>query len=241
LTSQKESKKSTREYVWARLEQASVVQPGVHGHIPDFAGAAAAADRLAGLGAWHAARVVKVVPDRAQYPVRVRALRAGKLVYMAVPRLAEARPYYCLDPATLEVDPATAGDREAAARIAPLVSIDAMRPVDLVVCGSVAVSMNGARLGKGAGYSDIEMALLADAGLLSERTTIATTVHDLQVLDDDLPEDEHDFRVDLIVTPERVIRCESAQRPAGLDWTNVTKEQLAAIPVLRQHLGRYKD
>ena len=57
-------------------------------------------------------------------------------------------------------------------------------------------------LGKGAGYSDIEVALLAEAGLISERTMIATTVHDLQVLDEDLPEQVHDFRVDLIVTPD---------------------------------------
>jgi NAD(P)-dependent dehydrogenase (short-subunit alcohol dehydrogenase family) len=35
-----------------------------------------------------------------------------------------------------------------------------MRPVNLVVCGSVAVNRRGVRLGKGAGYSDIEVALL---------------------------------------------------------------------------------
>jgi 5-formyltetrahydrofolate cyclo-ligase len=241
LASLEDSKKSVREYVWARLEQASVVEPGVRGHIPDFAGAAGAADLLAGLGAWRAARVVKVVPDRAQYPVRVRALRAGKLLYMAVPRLAEARPFFCLDPEKLDADPEAAADREIAARIAPLVSIDAMRPVDLVVCGSVAVSRSGARLGKGAGFSDVEMALLAEAGLLSDRTVIATTVHELQVLDGELPEEEHDFRVDLIVTPERAIKCESARRPAGLDWKNVTAEQLAAIPVLKQHLQSRRD
>ena len=55
-----------------------------------------------------------------------------------------------------------------------------MRFVDLVVCGSVAVNERGARLGKGAGYSDIEVGLLAEAGLIGERTTIATTVHELQ-------------------------------------------------------------
>jgi 5-formyltetrahydrofolate cyclo-ligase len=41
-----------------------------------------------------------------------------------------------------------------------------MRPVDIVVCGSVAVNRQGARLGKGAGYSDIEVALLQEAGLI---------------------------------------------------------------------------
>jgi 5-formyltetrahydrofolate cyclo-ligase len=206
----------------------------VRGHIPDFAGSSAAADRLAGLRVWQAARVVKVVPDRAQYPVRVRALQDKKLVYMAVPRLAETRPFYCLDPRMLDLDPETAGERETAARVAPLVSLDAMQPVDLIVCGSVAVHKSGARLGKGAGFSDIEMALLTEAGLLSDDTTIATTVHELQVLDDNLPEEQHDFRIDLIITPERVIRCKSGKRPTGLDWKNLTDEQIASIPILEQ-------
>lgn len=237
MTNLADSKQSVREHVWARLENASVVEAGVRGHIPDFAGAAAAASLLAGLEAWRAAGVIKVVPDRAQYPVRVRALQDGKLLYMAVPRLAETKPFYCLDPRTLDLGPEAAGERETAARIAPMVGIESMQPVDLIVCGSVAVHRSGARLGKGAGFSDIEMALLAEAGLLSDHTTIATTVHELQVLDDDLPEDTHDFRVDLIITPERVIRCEAAKRPVGLDRTNLTREQIDYIPVLKQKFG----
>ncbi|MGD0062603.1 MAG: 5-formyltetrahydrofolate cyclo-ligase [Streptosporangiaceae bacterium] len=79
--------------------------------------------------------------------------------------------------------------------------------IDLIVCGNAAVNQRGARLGKGAGYSDIEFALLTEAGLVGERTTIVTTVHELQVLEEELPEQDHDFRVDLIVTPERVNRC----------------------------------
>ena len=241
MASFERSKQSIREHIWALLERASVVEPGVYGHIPAFAGAAAAADQLAELRAWRAASVVKVVPDRAQYPVRVRALRAGKLLYMAVPRLAEPQPFYCLDPRTLEIEPEEAADRETAARIAPLVSVDEMQPVDLIVCGSVAVNKAGARLGKGAGYSDIEMALLAETGLLNDRTTIATTIHDLQLHDDELPEEEHDFRVDLIVTPERVIQCESARRPAGLNWNNLTQQQIAAIPALYRNYQQHRN
>ena len=41
-----------------------------------------------------------------------------------------------------------------------------MPTLDLVVCGSVAVNADGARVGKGAGYSDLELALLTEAGLV---------------------------------------------------------------------------
>jgi 5-formyltetrahydrofolate cyclo-ligase len=92
--------------------------------------------------------VVKSNPDTAQLPVRVRALGEGKLLYMAVPRLATPKPFYLLDPATLTAvdDVATSA---GAARVARTVGVDDMRPVDLIVCGSVAVNLHGVRIGKG--------------------------------------------------------------------------------------------
>jgi 5-formyltetrahydrofolate cyclo-ligase len=57
-----------------------------------------------------------------------------------------------------------------------------------VVCGSVAVNHDGARVGKGGGFSDLEFALLVEAVLVGEQTVLATTVHPLQVLPEPLPE-----------------------------------------------------
>lgn len=227
-----QAKQAIRERVWALLEQERAVPPGVHGRIPAFFGAEAAADRLAELPVWQSARVVKAVPDKAQLPVRARALTEGKLVYMAVPKLAEALPFYLLDPATLTVPPSEAASSKVAASVARKVGVDEMRPVDLIVCGSVAVNRHGVRLGKGAGYSDIEVALLQEAGLIGPNTTIVTTVHTLQVVDDELPETKHDFSVDLIVTPDEVIECGPQRRPSGLYWDSLSREKIEAIPVL---------
>ena len=107
-----------------------------------------------------------------------------------------------------------------------------MLPIDLIVCGSVAVSSSGVRIGKGAGYADLEFALLLDLGLISEQTQIATSVHDVQVLDEALPETSHDFRVDWIATPTRVLRCPRVPRPPGLLWQELEPAQIAAIPAL---------
>jgi 5-formyltetrahydrofolate cyclo-ligase len=227
-----QTKQEARERVWALLEREHAVPPGVHGRIPSFFGADEAADRLAELPEWHTARVVKAVPDTAQEPVRARALREGKLVYMAVPKLAGARPFYLLDPETLQATPEEAAVRHTATQVGLQVDVDAMRPVDLIVCGSVAVNRRGVRLGKGAGYSDIEVALLQEAGLIGPETTIVTTVHALQVVDDELPETKHDFSVDLIVTPDAVIRCGEPRRPQGLLWDELSAEKIKAIPAL---------
>jgi 5-formyltetrahydrofolate cyclo-ligase len=228
-------KNAVRERVWQALDAAGVVEPpGAAGHIPSFVGAEQAARRLTALESWKQARVVKANPDRAQLPVRQLALEQGKLVYMAVPKIASIAPFYALDPATVEL---AAADSKQAKTLAPSVSLNEMRPVDFIVCGTVAVNRSGVRIGKGAGYSDIEVALLTEAGLIGPETTIVTTVHQLQVLDEELPETEHDFSVDYIVTPDDVIQCGPPRRPSGLVREHLTPEKIAAIPVLAARLG----
>jgi 5-formyltetrahydrofolate cyclo-ligase len=231
-----DAKRAVRDRVWAALDAAGTVDPpGAAGHIPSFIGADEAARRLADLEVWQRAAVVKSNPDRAQLPVRKRALDEGKLVYMAVPRMATLQPFYELDPTQHGREVA---DSKRAKELVRTVGPDQMRPVDLVVCGSVAVDRQGVRIGKGAGYSDLEVALLVEAGLVSSETTICTTVHDLQVVDEELPEADHDFRVDLIITPTELIECGPPRRPTGILRDALRPEQLASIPVLGSNRGR---
>jgi 5-formyltetrahydrofolate cyclo-ligase len=223
--------------VWALLEQKGAARfPGAHGRIPNFVGAEAAAERLASLPEWHRARVVKANPDSPQLPVRSRALKDGKLVFMAVPKLAEPRPFVRLDPSRISGTVRSAASIKGGMKQGRPVLFGQMRRVDLVVCGTVAVNRSGARVGKGGGYSDLEFALLTEAGLIDDKTMIATTVHDLQVVDEGLPETDHDFRVDIIVTPSAVIRtgASARQRPTGILWPHLDPEKIAAIPVLAQ-------
>lgn len=223
------AKQVVRERVWALLES---THGNVTGRIPSFIGADSAAARLAEHSSWQAAGVIKAVPDRAQLPVRARALQEGKRIYMASPKLATENPFYLLDPEKLGIPPIEAAERRTAAEVAQPVGVHEMPVVDLIVCGSVAVNSAGVRLGKGAGYSDIEVALLQEAGLIGPNTLIATTVHPLQVVKEVLPESEHDFRVDLIVTPDETIECPPHPRPPGIIWEHLTPDSIAAIPAL---------
>ena len=233
------AKQEVRERVWELLERERVARfPGAKGRVPNFAGAPAAAERLASLPAWRAARVLKANPDAPQLPVRARALDDGKLVYMAVPRLTDQRPFILLDPAHLEVPPRRAASIGGSARAGRRVGVAELRPVDLVVCGSVAVNRQGVRVGKGGGYSDLEFALLVEAGLIGADTVLATTVHPLQVLDEELPETSHDFRLDLIVAGEEVITCRRRHRPPGILWDHLDAAKIAAIPALAERRER---
>jgi 5-formyltetrahydrofolate cyclo-ligase len=218
------AKQDVRERVWTALERERAARfPGAKGRIPNFDGADTAADRLSALRQWSSARVVKANPDSPQLPVRRRALADGKLLYMAVPRLREERPFVRLrSEATIK----------GAMRDGRPIRIDDMERVDLVVCGSVAVNRAGARVGKGGGYSDLELGLLVEAALVDEETVIVTTVHPLQVLDEELPETEHDFRVDVVVTPDDVVETGARKRPPGILWDHLEETKIAAVPVL---------
>src|SRR5919197_1786697 len=228
-------KDEVRKRVWELMERTGVARfPGARGRIPNFAGAEDAARRLASLQEWSGARVVKANPDSPQLPVRVRALTDGKILYMAVPRLRERKPFILLDPRALRLPPRRAASITGGIRAGRPVSIGRMRPVDLVVCGSVAVNRKGARVGKGGGFSDLEFGLLSEAGLIGERTVVATTVHPCQVLEEDLPETTHDFRVDVIVTPEEVIRPRRRRRREhpGIVWADLAEDRISKIPAL---------
>ena len=229
-------KQDLRERVWDDLEESGDARFPFppHGRIPNFAGATEAADLLADRPEWREADAIKCNPDSPQRPVRKRALEAGKTVYMAVPRLREEKCFLELNPAEIDdYDRATtiSGSAELGVQVAP----DEMDPVDFVVSGSVAVTEDGARVGKGEGYSDLEFAVLRELSLVGGDVPIATTVHELQVVDGDVPIDAHDVALDLVVTPERVVETgRSGGRPAGVIWEALSDERMEEIPVLER-------
>jgi 5-formyltetrahydrofolate cyclo-ligase len=228
------SKQAIREQVWSLLTERGVARfPGAMGRIPNFIGAEAAARRLAESPAWRAARVVKCNPDAPQLPVRVLALREGKRLFMAVPRLREEPCFLELDPRRLAGRERAAASIGGAARFGRPTLPKDMPKIDLIVAGSVAVDRDGARVGKGGGFSDLEFALLTELGLVGRWTTVATTVHPLQLVRAPIPMLAHDIPLDLIATPDKLIACPRRhKRPAGILWSALPEEKIAEIPVL---------
>ncbi|VTT86127.1 5-FCL-like protein [Halorubrum sp. DM2] len=246
-------KQAVRDAVWDAFDegdQARFPFPP-HDRIPNFAGADAAAEQLADTPEWRDAETLKANPDAPQLPVRRAALRAGKTVYVAQPRLRDPNPFLRLDPAEIppdEIDDVTtvSGISEYGTPTPP----EDVAHVDLIVAGSVGVTTDGARIGKGEGYSDLEWAVLSEIDSVDRDTTVATTVHELSVLDgpesavggspSDLREpDAYDVPLDLVITPERTIRIDTPYaRPSGVDWDVLGEERLDAIPVLRERAPR---
>jgi 5-formyltetrahydrofolate cyclo-ligase len=228
-------KDAIRKEIWAVLQAKKVARfPGAEGRIPNFIGAEACARLIAATAWWKKAKVLKVNPDSPQRAIRNRALAEGKIIYMAVPRLREDRPFIELDPKKLKCSPYAASSIKGAAQYGRPLTVDELKGIDLIICGSVAVNRKGARVGKGGGYSDLEFALLTEAKKIGPNTPIVTSVHPLQIVDDDIPMTEHDIPLNAIVTAEEIINIKpNFKRPKGIYWDMLPEEKIDGIPVLR--------
>jgi 5-formyltetrahydrofolate cyclo-ligase len=218
-----------RQRIWDLMERTDVARfpRPVHHRIPNFDGAAAAAARLAELPEFANAKVVKVNPDTPSKPVRAAVLESGKTLLAPQPRLRTGF-FSALEPGCYP--DGKLSEAVSAAGVAkygrPLGLDERGLKIDLIVVGSCAVSPNGARLGKGEGFAEVEWGVLRLLGAVDEATPVVTVVHDCQVLEgsDAVPSDRmlaHDVPVDVIVTPTRVIRCvhpPGASKPPGILW-----------------------
>jgi len=232
------AKDQLRATVWMTLQESGTGIGRIWDSIPNFLGAEVAAEKLSQLPIWKEAKVVKSNPDSPQIPVRYRALRDGKLLYMPVPELAKEFPFVLLDPAKLVEKGISFEDAariDGALKYGQRVQFSEMLPMDLLVVGCVAVGRDGGRTGKGGGFADLELGIFREVGIIPPHAKLVTTVHELQLVNDDLLTVQvHDSPLDWIVTPNEVIEtCTSYPHPKGVYWDAVLPEQYEAIPFLK--------
>jgi 5-formyltetrahydrofolate cyclo-ligase len=160
-----------------------------------------------------------------------QALRQGIVVYMPTPRLRSG--FRRFDPARIPQKAYSEAARLSTCnRWAEEVPLAKLPEMDAIVSGSVAVTRDGFRCGKGHGYGDLEYAILRELGY--PPVPVATTVHPLQFVTT-FPSDPTDLPVSLIVTPTEVISVANPPPPPdGIDWTRLTEEDLRKMPILRE-------
>ena len=195
-----QKKQQLREKIWRKMESSKIaVFPlPCRGRIPNFVGAERAAENLRKIREWKKSKVVFANPDSPQRKVRENVLRDGKILVMASPRLKKG--FILIGPEKVKGRENFASTIKGAMKLG-VVTQSFPKP-DLVVEGSVAVDRYGHRLGKGHGYGDMEIKLLKER---FGEIPIATTVHDLQIVEN-VPTEEKDEKITIIITPTRIIR-----------------------------------
>ena len=231
------AKDEIRRAVWQSLLSAGVnIGPAID-HIPNFVGADIAARHLSQLDVWKAARTIKCNPDSAQIPVRLRALYDGKLLFAPVPHLTKGFPYLRIDPNRLAakgIDFEMAATAQGFMMCGEPMSFEDLPVLDFCVVGCVAVTRQGGRTGKGAGFADLEQGIFRELGKVSDKTPIATCVHSSQVVDDGrVVMEPHDSALNFIAT-ERELICTHTPfiQPKGVAWDKIRPDQFADIPFL---------
>lgn len=234
-----------RKWVWNYLEDNNLAAPPrpVHHRIPNFKGSDQAGRRVAELPEFESAEVVKVNPDTPQKAVRVSVLEAGKTLYVPQPRLRTGF-FSRILPGEVPWEKFNKAATAAGMRqFAEPMTLDDKTKVDVVVVGSSAVNPeNGARVGKGEGFAELEYGMMRQLGMITEETPVVTCVHDCQVISKDMPPEgkdmmEHDVPVDIIVTPTQTIRVPKETRlpkPTGIYWSLLSEQKISQIRVLRQ-------
>ncbi|MFX1253374.1 MAG: 5-formyltetrahydrofolate cyclo-ligase [Promethearchaeota archaeon] len=229
------TKDELRRYVWKQMteKQVALFPLPIYDRIPNFKGADEAAKRVFGTDIWQDSKYLKSNPDSPQKWIRLKALEEGKTVFMAVPRLREVECFVKINvPTELSKKAATI---RGAFKYGVLVHPRNMPKIDLVIAGSVAVNPECQRIGKGGGYSDLEYAIARHFNLITEETPIVTTVHDLQVLNQEFELSPFDITLDMIMTPTRTLHAGiTAQRPSGILWKYLDKEKIEKIPILKE-------
>jgi 5-formyltetrahydrofolate cyclo-ligase len=229
------NKQEIRKIIWDLFEEKNIstFPRPVHGRIPNFIGANVAAEKLNELTIWKKARVIKSNPDSPQKWVREDALKHGKTVYMAVPRLREEKCFLKINPKKIP-SISKASTIKGAFKYGVKVYPDEMDIVDVIIIGSVAVNKKGAKIGKGGGFSDLEYAIGKEFGIVSENTPTISTVHPAQIVDFELPMEGHDVPLDFIVTREKIINTDTTYvKPRGINW-NIIGDKIKEIPLLQK-------
>tara|TARA_R110002073_G_scaffold278135_3_gene441988 strand:- start:175 stop:939 length:765 start_codon:yes stop_codon:yes gene_type:complete len=231
------TKDKLRAEVWSTLEAKEAAIGNPWSTIPNFKGSREAAEQLGKIPEWANAKVVKCNPDAAQAWIRYNALSEGKRVYTPVPELVADFPFLLLDPDLLREQNISL-DRvmysQGALTNGVRCNFKDLEPIDFAVVGCVAVTEAGGRTGKGAGFADLEMGIFRHYGVLPENVPVATTVHDIQIVENNLVVMEaHDTPLDYIATAEKLIATDTKyETPCALEWDKLQPDQYENIPFL---------
>ena len=196
----KREKENLRNKIWSLMEKRGLgdFPFPLKGRIPNFKGSDLAAEKVRSLEVWKKAKVIFSNPDHAQRKVRENALKDGKILIMASPKLKHG--FLMVKPENVKGKEVFASTIKGAFQYGEKVDVKNMPKPDLIITGCVAVGRDGYRLGKGGGYGDKEIEIIKKK---FGEIPVITTIHDIQFLDK-VPVEEKDTKVDVAVTPTKI-------------------------------------
>jgi 5-formyltetrahydrofolate cyclo-ligase len=244
-----------REQIWVEVDKFVGGPKPVKGRIPNFKGSKSAANNLMRTEEFQNAKVIKVHPSLNAISLREEVLRSGKTL-LVPPLPGHDFLYFLVNPESIKNERFNwAAQKRGFNRIGLPLNLKDVPKIDLFVVAATVVSYEGCRAGKGKGYGEVEWGIASELGVVDSSTTVATIVHDVQLVDSDRFPSElmeaHDLPVDIIATPTQVIKCNknlnesdvgqknenspkrSLTKPKGIIWEKIDNNMIRDIGALK--------
>jgi len=192
-----------------------------------------AAEKLRGLRRYRKAATVFAAPDETLHQARINCLVDGKNLVMPAPSIREG--FFLLParsvPFTEIATAVTYKGLEKKGHLLKRAAIAALS-VELLLTGSLAVDLEGGRLGSGNGFFDLCCALLHELGGLPHDWAALTFIQEEQMSQNRVPQELWDIKLSGAVTPAGVHAFDPPEQKPRIFWDALTHDRIKRINLL---------
>lgn len=197
------------------------------------------AENLRRLECYRQSRQIFVDPSLLLRQTRVNVLLDGKELIMPSAGLKDG--FYLLKPFSIPfkslVMGVTYNGLQRYGRRLDYGEISALA-IDLFIGETYAVDRQGNRLGDGAGFFDLAIAILAELGGMAPKSRIVAAIDDIAKITEDLPVESWDCKCAMILEPNGVEVLADSSPVPGIFWDAIAMERIKRISPLRHLHGQ---
>jgi 5-formyltetrahydrofolate cyclo-ligase len=192
-----------------------------------------AAEKLRTLRQYQDAATIFATPGEPLHQARINCLVDGKNLIMPAPSIREG--FFLLTAHTVPFkDLAVAATYKGLGKHGKLLKNDAVSgiSVGLLLTDSLAIDLEGGRIGDGNGFFDLCGALLQELDALQQDWTALTIIREEQISGDPLPQDTWDIKISGAITPLMIHTIETPLQKPQISWDVLLKDRIKRIDPL---------
>jgi 5-formyltetrahydrofolate cyclo-ligase len=192
-----------------------------------------AAEKLRSLQLYRDADTVFATPGESLHQARINCLVDGKNLVMPAPSIRAG--FFFIPAHSIQFkDLATAVTYKGLEKYGQLLKNDTFpeHSVEMLLTDSVAVDLEGGRIGDGNGFFDLCCALLQELGGLQQDWTAFTIISEVQISQDILPQDKWDIKVSRAITPVKIHTFDAPLQKAQIFWDMLHRSRIKRIDPL---------
>jgi 5-formyltetrahydrofolate cyclo-ligase len=192
-----------------------------------------AAEKLRGLQSYRDAAAVFATPHESLHQARINCLVDGKSLLMPGPSIREgffllakrSIPFKDIPVAVTYKGLEKYGQRLKSDNISEL-------STGLLLTDSLAVDLEGGRIGEGKGFFDLCCAILMELGAMQQNAAVIALIQEEQISGEMLPQDKWDIKMTGAITPDQTLQFEPSGQKPKIFWDVLPKDRIKRIDPL---------